>query len=152
MPKALDVLTIGESLGCLRTAAHLQPGVTLQSSIAGAESNVAIGVARLGHSVRWAGVVGDDAFGALVVRVLLSEGIDISARRSTSQTGIVLFTERLPNVTTVDYFRHKSAGSSLYEADVDDAFKDSTPKILHLTGITPALSASARGAARHAIA
>ena len=152
MHSRVDVLTIGESLGCLRTASALQPGSDLRASIAGAESNVAIGLARLGHSVTWSGVVGLDTFGDLIVRTLRAEGVNPTVRSSALQTGIIVFKERLPAVTTVDYFRHGSAGSSLDSADVDRAFAVAVPDILHVTGITPALSSSARDAVEHAVA
>lgn len=53
-----DVLTFGESLGSLRGTGPLRLGGTMRLTIAGAESNVAIGLSRLGHRVRWVGMVG----------------------------------------------------------------------------------------------
>lgn len=146
-----DVLTVGEAMGCLRASGALQSGSKVRTSIAGAESNVAIGLARLGHATRWCGAVGADAFGALILRTLRAEGVDISAvRETTLPTGFIVFTERLPTITTVDYFRAGSAGASLTTVDVDVAFAH-PPKILHLTGITPALSMEAQRAVEHAI-
>ncbi|MFH8747382.1 PfkB family carbohydrate kinase [Streptomyces rimosus] len=54
------MLTFGETVIALRGSGPLKLGGTMNVSIAGAESNVAIGLARIGHAVRWAGIVGDD--------------------------------------------------------------------------------------------
>jgi 2-dehydro-3-deoxygluconokinase len=149
-PMTFEVLTLGEALGCLRVTGLLQPGSETRASIAGAESNVAIGLSRLGHQVTWLGALGRDAFGDLVVRTLRAEGVQVAARLSDAPTGLVVFTERLPAVTTVDYHRRESAGSTLSPDDVDAAFAE-PPTVLHLTGITPAISASARAAVDRAV-
>jgi len=65
-----DVVTFGETMAALRAQGALRLGGNLGLSVAGAESNVAIGLARLGHRVRWAGRVGADELGALVLRTL----------------------------------------------------------------------------------
>ena len=44
----------------------------------GAPANVAVGVARLGGTSGFIGRVGDDPFGALMQRTLLTEGVDIT--------------------------------------------------------------------------
>ena len=62
----VDLLTLGETMAALRSGGPLKLGGQLQLSVAGAESNVAIGVARLGHRTRWVGRVGDDELGTLV--------------------------------------------------------------------------------------
>jgi 2-dehydro-3-deoxygluconokinase len=117
-------------------------------SVAGAELNVAIGLSRLGHAARWCGVLGEDQFGALVLRTLRAEGVDVSAvRRMAAPTGIIVFEPMVAGVTRVDYHRTASAGSRLSPADVLGAYEQ-RPRILHVTGITPALSESAADAIR----
>ena len=69
-----DVLTFGESMVSFRSDGPLTQGGRQTVRLAGAESNVAIGLARLGHAVAWAGRVGDDSFGRLVLRQLRAEG------------------------------------------------------------------------------
>lgn len=150
MTGAPEVVTIGETLASLRASGDLRVATPVSLSIAGAESNVAIGLARLGHAVRWAGVVGDDAFGRLITRTLRGEGVQTSSRTIASPTGMIVFTARPPTAITVDYHRRASAGSALDLADVEAAMAD-PPRILHLTGITPALSPSALAAVRAAI-
>ena len=148
-----DVLTFGETMVALRGGGPLRLGGTMRLSVAGAESNVAIGLARLGHPVRWTGAVGDDEAGALVLRTLRAEGVDVTgvSRDPRAPTGLVLFEPRLPQVTRVHYYRAGSAGSRLGPDVVERAFASRTPRVLHLTGITPALGPSAREATRRAM-
>ena len=56
-----EVLTCGETMAVLRGPGPLRLGGSLELSVAGAESNVAIGLARLGHQAGWVGRVGADA-------------------------------------------------------------------------------------------
>nr|WP_308401352.1 sugar kinase [Streptomyces sp. AP-93] len=144
-----EVLTFGETMLALRGSGPLRLGGSMEVSVAGAESNVAIGLARLGHAVRWAGAVGEDEAGELVLRTLRAEGVDV--RRAClddggAPTGLMLAEPRLPEVTRVHYYRAGSAGSRLKACSVERAFTAAPPKVLHLTGITPALSRSARSA------
>jgi 2-dehydro-3-deoxygluconokinase len=144
-----DVVTFGETMAALRAHSTLRLGGDLGLSIAGAESNVAIGLARLGHRVRWAGRVGADELGALVLRSLRAEGIDTSHAVSDDTgrpTGLLLTEPRLGTLTRVSYYRAGSAGSAVSAAEVLPALA-SGARVLHLTGITPALSASAAEAA-----
>ncbi|NDZ91612.1 sugar kinase, partial [Streptomyces sp. SID10115] len=53
MSNAPDVLTFGETMVALRGNGPLKLGGSMDVSVAGAESNVAIGLSRLGHAVRW---------------------------------------------------------------------------------------------------
>ncbi|MEU0071466.1 sugar kinase [Streptomyces sp. NPDC006332] len=140
-----DVVTFGETMAALRAHGALRLGGSLGLSVAGAESNVAIGLARLGHKVRWAGRVGADELGALVLRTLRAEGVDTdhAVTDDTGRpTGLLLTEPRLGTLTRVSYYRAGSAGSALSPADVLPALASGT-RVLHLTGITPALSASA---------
>ncbi|WP_254644840.1 sugar kinase [Streptomyces sp. BV286] len=141
-------------MAALRAHGALRLGGDLGLSVAGAESNVAIGLARLGHRVRWAGRVGADELGALVLRTLRAEGVDIdhAVTDDTGRpTGLLLTEPRLGTLTRVSYYRAGSAGSALSPADVLPALAPQ-PRILHLTGITPALSPSAAEAALAAAA
>ncbi|MFE0171940.1 sugar kinase [Streptomyces sp. NPDC059002] len=152
--RAIDVLTLGETMVALRGSGPLKLGGSMDVSVAGAESNVAIGLARLGHTVRWAGAVGADEAGELVLRTLRAEGVDVSAatRDPAAPTGLILFEPRLPEVTRVHYYRAGSAGSRLTADAVTAAFASAPPpRVLHLTGITPALGPAPLDACRHAL-
>jgi 2-dehydro-3-deoxygluconokinase len=138
----LDVLCLGESMcvfapttaGPLRTAAELHAGV------AGAESNVAVALARLGAHAAWHGKVGDDPFGQRIRDVLEAAGVDCSgvATDPARQTG-VYFKDPGPEGTVVHYYRRGSAASTMGPGHLAGI---APPRILHLSGITPALSAS----------
>ena len=137
-------------MATVRTEGPARLGGPARISIAGAEANVAIGLARLGHTCRWIGAVGDDQFGALVLRTLRAEGVDVSAVRiDAAPTGILVSEHRLAGVTRVDYHRRGSAGSTLAPDDLRTAW-DPPPRFVHVTGLTMALGsgpAQAVGAA-----
>lgn len=139
------VLTVGEGLGVLR-ARQLGAMTTVSSfslSTGGAESNVAIGLARLDVPVTWVGRVGDDDLGRRIVRELRGEGVKVIAPTDASApTGILLKTSPAPGRTAVSYYRSGSAGSRLQPADVDSVPLEDVA-LLHVTGITPALSGTA---------
>ncbi|UQA98001.1 sugar kinase [Streptomyces halobius] len=148
-----DVFTFGETMVALQGSGPLKLGGTMNVSIAGAESNVAIGLARLGHLVHWSGTVGEDEAGELVLRTLRAEGVEISgaATDPDAPTGLILFEPRLPEVTRAHYYRAGSAGSRIEPHAIERVFAAAPPRVLHLTGITPALSPTARSAARLAL-
>jgi 2-dehydro-3-deoxygluconokinase len=139
-----DVLTFGETMGSLRAAGLIRDGGRMDLSLAGAETNVAIGLARLGHSVRWVGRVGDDELGQLARRTLRAENVlaDLAVTDPSRPTGLMLLDPRIADVSRVNYYRAGSAGSALSVTDLEPAF-EAAPRLVHLTGITPALSASA---------
>lgn len=148
----VDLLTLGESMVSLRSAGPLSAGGSLGMHVAGAESNVAVGVARLGHSVAWAGVVGADPHGEFILRQLRSEGIAVQHRVDAARaTGVMFLERRTADISRAYYYRAGSAGSTISREDVDRAFA-AGPRVLHLTGITAALSPDARRAVEYAAA
>lgn len=149
-PRDVDVVTFGETMVALRSAGPLTIRGTLTARVAGAESNVAIGLTRLGHAVRWVSRVGDDEYGRALLREVRGEGVDVSgvAVDPTRPTGLMVAAERTADVTSVAYYRAGSAASAL---GPDDVGRLGTARILHLTGITPALSPSAAEAVRAAV-
>lgn len=152
VPGIPDLLTFGESMVSLRSAGPLSAGGFLGMHVAGAESNVAVGVARLGHRVGWAGVLGADPHGEFILRQLRGEGIAVHHREDPSRgTGVMFLEQRTADVTRAFYYRAGSAGSTLSRDDVDAAFRDGA-RVLHLTGITAALSQEARRAVEYAAA
>ncbi|KZE42790.1 hypothetical protein AVW09_09045 [Microbacterium sp. T32] len=112
-------------------------------SFGGAESNVAVGVARLGGRAVWMGRLGDDVAGRRICRELRAEGVELRVTvDAEASTGSMMKTEIAPGRVGVQYWRAGSAGSRLHPDDLDLA--PLTPAtVLHVTGITPALSASA---------
>ncbi|SDL96170.1 2-dehydro-3-deoxygluconokinase [Arthrobacter sp. ov407] len=150
VPQAVDLLTFGESMVSLRSTGPLSAGGSLGMHVAGAESNVAVGVARLGHSVTWVGVVGADPHGEYILRQLRAEGIGLRHRTDAARnTGVMFLEQRTADVTRAFYYRAGSAGSTLGREDLDRALTAGA-RILHLTGITAALSPDARKAVEYA--
>jgi 2-dehydro-3-deoxygluconokinase len=141
-----DVITLGEVLAVFLSADPVPLGRSsrFELTIAGAESNVAVGLARLGHTVAFAGRVGDDALGRKAVRELRGEGVDTSGMvvDASRATGVIVRDAPAVGVTEVVYHRSGSAGSALGVDDLDlDAIGSS--RLLHVTGITAALSPTA---------
>ncbi|MHA6761863.1 sugar kinase [Streptacidiphilus sp. PAMC 29251] len=152
------VVTLGESMAALGSIhpGPLRQAAQLQLSIAGAESNVAIGVRRLGHPAAWIGRVGADEFGAMVLERLRAEQVDVTGARTdpAAPTGLLIKEQRTPDVTRVQYYRAGSAGSRLCPDDLAApaaARLIADAAVLHLTGITPLLSADAAAAVRYAV-
>lgn len=144
------VVTFGEALVSVRSARPLAIGSPLTMHAAGAELNVAVGLARLGHAASWGGVLGDDELGEFLLRSLAAERVDASrVRRDARPTGVMFLEARTPDVSRVFYHRKGSAGAELTPHDVDRLL-ERDPAWLHLTGITPALSEGARAAVLHA--
>jgi 2-dehydro-3-deoxygluconokinase len=141
-----EVVTSGETMALLvpsRTG-RLRHQASLELRIGGAESNVAIALARLGIAAGWVGWVGDDELGELVLNRLRAEGVDLSfAGKVTEGSTGVYFRELLPSGPRVYYYRRGSAASFLRPEAFDPAYLEGA-RFLHLTGITPALSDSAR--------
>jgi 2-dehydro-3-deoxygluconokinase len=140
----MSVLTVGETMALLDPAGTgpVRLGQELRLRVAGAESNFAIGLARLDVPVTWVSRLGRDPFGDLVVDALSSEGVDTTyVVRSDGRTGVFL-KWREDGRTRVAYYRAGSAASELAPGDVPDEALDGI-RLVHLTGITMALSASA---------
>jgi 2-dehydro-3-deoxygluconokinase len=143
----LDVVTLGESMVLLlaEQSGPMREATTFRRHIAGAESNLAIGLSRLGHSTGWFSRVGDDEFGRALVFRIRGEGVDTSHVIADPQapTGLVIRERREAGPIEQVYYRRGSAASRMSAGDLDQAYIASA-KFLHLTGITPALSPGCR--------
>jgi 2-dehydro-3-deoxygluconokinase len=149
-----EVVTFGESMALFRA----DPGESLRTarrftrSIAGAESNLAIGLSRLGCAAGWFGRVGDDPLGLGILDTLRGEGVDISRAivDDAAPTGVLVRDTHAERRMDVAYARLGSAASQLSAADLDSGYLTSAT-VLHVTGITPALSATALEATTEAV-
>ena len=145
------VVTLGETMALLAVPANGIVREPVPLGIGGAESNAAIGLARLGIGVTWMSRLGDDALGTYVLREIRAEGVHVVAPRDPdAPTGLMLKEQRAGVPVRVRYYRAGSAASRLTPADVDDALVAGAA-VLHLTGITPALGSGPLSAVRHAI-
>jgi 2-dehydro-3-deoxygluconokinase len=115
---------------------------TWHRAVGGAESNVACHVAALGLRSAWVSAVGDDAFGTAVVSAVSSFGVDVSrvAVDPDRPTGLYV-KERDASGSPVRYYRRGSAASGMGPGLLDELPLDDV-RIVHTSGITPALSDS----------
>lgn len=142
-----QIVTVGE------TMAAFTPGATgflryvrnYEMRIAGAESNLAIGVSKLGHSAGWIGRLGKDEFGEYVQNSIRAEGVDTSrvVFDREHRTGVMFKQMRNASETSVFYYRENSAASHLSPDMLDEAYM-AEADIIHLTGITPVLGDGCR--------
>ncbi|MFF3866041.1 sugar kinase [Micromonospora sp. NPDC001898] len=146
-----EVVTVGETMVVLSPGdgAPLERAGSVRLGVGGAESNVAIGLAGLGHRVAWVSRVGDDPFGRRVTAEVASAGVDVAgvAVDPHAPTGVYF---KDPEVAGVHYYRAGSAASRLGPPALADP-RLAGARLLHLSGVTPALSASCRALVEHAV-
>ena len=141
---APEVLCLGESMAVF-VPLESGPAHTVRTwnrTIGGAESNVACHLAALGTSSAWVSAVGADPFGRALVEEIAASGVDVTATYVDPErpTG-VYFKEPGARGGPVRYYRAGSAASGmgpglLAELDLGGV------RLIHLSGITPALSPS----------
>jgi 2-dehydro-3-deoxygluconokinase len=151
-----DVVTLGEAfIGLVAEGgASLADAGVFRRHVIGSEANTAVGLARLGRTVAFVGRVGADGFGTAIRRRLRGEGVDIAhlTNDPDGPTGLMLRERRELGASEAIYHRRGSAGSRVTTADVEAAADTIRAAAwLHLTGITPALSATARDAQARAL-
>ena len=152
-PGVVDVVTLGESMVTFLPSrpGRLADVPSFDRAIGGAESNVACTLAAAGHSVRWVSRVGADGFGDHLVEAIGAYGVDVTAvRRDPARpTGIYFRTagDRSTAAHEVAYYRTGSAASAMSVANTDlSAVR--AGRVLHLSGITAALSEGCLGLMR----
>lgn len=135
--------TLGETMALMsaREIGSFDAQRDMRLSIAGAESNVAIGVCRLGGSATWISRLGNDSFGSLIRRELRAERVEVVAAADRERPTGLMVKERANAMSTrVHYYRSGSAASTMTAFDISaEAIRPA--QVLHLTGITPALGA-----------
>lgn len=141
------IITVGETMAAF---APEKPGMIryakdFEWSAAGAESNLAIGVCKLGHKASWLSQLGEDEFGHFVLNTIRAEGVETEQVRFNEEyrTGVMFKQVLTGRETSVFYYRENSAASHMDESLWDESIFDGA-EILHLTGITPVLSETCR--------
>lgn len=142
MPR-FDVTAIGETMlrYSVPSGRRLSTFARLEAHVGGAESNVLAALAGMGRPCGWFSALPANSLGRRVERALKGASVDTA--------GVVWNGERVgtyyvefaaaPRPVQVIYDRAGSAFSQLTVEQVDwDALLDTT--VIHLTGITPALS------------
>ncbi|MFE0674032.1 sugar kinase [Streptomyces sp. NPDC058867] len=143
----VDVVALGESMVAFLPTrpGRLADVPSFDRSIGGAESNVVCALAAAGHPARWVSRVGADGFGDHLVAAVGAYGVDVSAVRRDPErpTGVYFRTagDRGTDAHEVAYYRAGSAASAMSPRGVDLAAARAG-RVLHLSGITAALSGS----------
>ena len=152
MNRTFDVITFGEAMLLLVAdrPGPLEQVEAFYKHTAGAETNVAIGLARLGLTVGWASRLGTDSMGRYLLAAMTREGIDCShvVCDPSQKTGFQ-FKGKVTDGSDppIEYHRQGSAASHMGVNDIDEAWLLSA-RHLHATGVFAAISASTLPAAR----
>ena len=141
-----DVVSLGESMLRFSVAngLRLDDARAYDLEIGGAEGNLCVALARLGRRTGWVGRLPDNALASAVLRAYRADGVDVSAARRVPGERIgTYFIEYAtqPRSIQVIYDRADSAASRMTVEDVDWSYLLDT-RVLHLTGITAAISDS----------
>ncbi|MFE7195490.1 sugar kinase [Microbacterium oxydans] len=139
-----EIVCIGETMALITpTDSRLAEAAEASVGLAGAESNVAAGVASTGHRVAWASRLGADPLGDRVASELERRGVELWVERDDAAPTGVMFKDPGAESSSVYYYRSGSAASRMEQGFLDPSRLDGV-RIVHTTGITPALSASCR--------
>lgn len=144
-----SVLLVGEPMGLFiaNEVGKLEDVSEFTLATCGAELNVAIGLRRLGHDVTYMTKLGNDPFGRKIVNAMQANGIstDEIMYSQVHPTGFMFKSKVTQGDPAIFYFRKGSAASTLSSEDVR-RLDFSKFDMVHLTGITPALTESTREA------
>ncbi|WP_411678148.1 sugar kinase [Caproicibacter sp.] len=144
------IMLVGEPMGLFiaEEEALLEDVRHYSTSVAGAEFNVAVGLARLGHPVGYLTKLGSDPFGRQIVKVMNRNSINTSMvmKSEDHATGFMLKSKTSHGDPDIYYYRKNSAASTICPEDLN-GLDLSEYCALHMTGILPALSSSARESA-----
>lgn len=143
-----DVVTMGEAMALLiaRQPGPLAEAGEFERASAGAELNVAVGLSRLGFAVAYVSSLGDDSLGRHLSAFMAAQGLDLRHVRTDARhpTGFMLKAMADDGGDPeVEYFRRGSAASHMAPSGLA-ALPVAEARLLHLTGIAPALSAGCR--------
>ena len=152
-----DVVTFGEAMIRLTPPGmqRLEQANALDLWVAGAELNVAVGIARLGGSAAWVSRLPDNPLGRRVAAHARANGVDTAHVRWTGEGRLGLFfveVGQTPRPSATLYDRADSAFASLEPSEFAWPQLVRGAKALHTSGITPALSSGCAKAAAEAVA
>ncbi|WP_017544258.1 sugar kinase [Nocardiopsis prasina] len=144
----IDAVCVGETMAVLTSPEALAEGARLTVGTGGAESNVAMALARLGHRSAWVSRVGADPFGRMVTDSVARCGVDVRGVEvdPVLPTGLYV-KDTAPGGAGVLYYRKGSAASTMSVVDAEKVWSRG-PRLVHLSGITSALSPRAAALVR----
>ncbi|MDE2124997.1 MAG: sugar kinase [Armatimonadetes bacterium] len=153
----VEVITFGETM--LRLAPlgseRLEQAATLEVRVGGSESNMAVALAGLGHSVAWWSRLPASPIGVRIESEVRRWGVNTSHviwdAGSDARAGLYFVSFGAPPWhVEVTYDRAHSAASAISAADITRE-RATGAKLLHVSGITPALSPSCKDAVQAAV-
>ena len=139
----MKIILMGEPMGLFMAneTGSLSEVNTFTASIAGAEYNVAVGLARLGHTPAYCTRLGFDPLGERILNGMRKNAIatDLVMQTESAQTGFMMkgFTQK--GDPDIAYYRKGSAASQISTHDIDGLDLSGCER-LHVTGIFPAVS------------
>lgn len=144
MSALIDVATFGEAMMLLVAdrPGPLEDALAFYKRSAGAETNVAIGLSRLGLKVAWASRLGTDSMGRYLLAAMRQEGIDCSqvVCDASQKTGFMIKGQVSDGSDpAIEYHRQGSAASRMTAADINQPWLLSA-RHLHATGVFAAVS------------
>lgn len=149
----LELAALGESMVMVspQAGAHLGSSPTYLLHVGGAESNVAMYAASLGHRAKWLSRVGIGPLGDFVTDQIAAAGVDVSeVERDEQRPTGVYFKDPGDEGTKVWYYRGGSAAAAMNQ-HMHNSLRAMPPRVLHLSGVTPALSESCLDLMRHLV-
>lgn len=153
MDAPIEIVTVGESMALLAPSplGPIEEALTFTMDVGGAESNVAMYLSDLGHRVAWVSHLGDDPMGRRILERVRGAGVDTTLVRldAGARTG-VYFKDPTGSGTTVHYYRDGSAATRMDPRVLTAPALRDVP-LVHLTGITAALSRSCHDLVRAAV-
>jgi 2-dehydro-3-deoxygluconokinase len=148
---AVDIISIGEPLIEFNQTGGANSNQYLQG-FGGDSSNFIIAAARQGARTGYVTAVGDDTYGRMFRDLWLAEGVDTSAVKiDPSAPTAVSFVTHSEKGHAFHYYRAGSAASRIVPADIDRDYIAGA-KVVHLSGIGFAISATACDACYTAVA
>lgn len=143
----VNVFTFGEAVAVFAALDELPVSRArdYQRWTGGAELNVAVGLSRLGLSARWFSRLGADGLGEAVLADARAEGVitDSVIMDETANTGLIIRNSSSQAPIDVTYWRKNSAACNMSVNDISSELVLASDWV-HITGITPAISESAK--------
>ncbi|GAA1547336.1 2-dehydro-3-deoxygluconokinase [Microbacterium ginsengiterrae] len=135
-----EIICVGETMALVTpTGAPLADAHTATITLAGAESNVAAGLVAAGHRAAWASRLGADPLGTRISSELARRGIELWIDEDDDAPTGVMFKDPRPEGSSTHYYRRGSAASRMMPGLLPPE-RIAGARIVHTTGITPALS------------
>lgn len=150
----MKIILMGEPMGLFMAneTGALSEVNSFSVSIAGAEYNVAVGLARLGHTPAYCTQLGFDPLGERILRGMRQNHIatDLVMQTESAQTGFMMKSSTSQGDPDIAYYRKGSAASQISTHDIDGLDLYGCER-LHVTGIFPAVSETALAATKRLI-